>query len=118
MIPALASVLFDWLIIKIHGYRDLEAAALMGRGPDGACPIIADRSFFDALKLGAYSIFFDPNVDLRINGPLWTMPIELQGSFLIYAFLALIGPLTNRPIIYVVLGALCFFTNSDAIFDF
>ena len=118
MIPALASVLFAWLIIKIHGYYDLQAATLMGRGPDGACPIIADRSFFEAFKLGAYGIFFDPHVDLSINAPLWTMPIELQGSFLIFAFLALIGPLTNRPVIYVVLAALCFFTNRIALFDF
>jgi peptidoglycan/LPS O-acetylase OafA/YrhL len=118
MIPALASVLFAWLIIKIHGFYDLQAAALMGHGPDGPCPIIEDRSFFDALKLGAYSIFFDHNVDLRINAPLWTMPIELQGSFLIYAFLALIGPLTNRPIIYVILAALCFSMNRIALFDF
>jgi peptidoglycan/LPS O-acetylase OafA/YrhL len=41
----------------------------------------------------------------RYNGVLWTMPVELYGSFLVFAVLALAGRLRNRVLLYVPLGA-------------
>ena len=40
------------------------------------------------------------------NLVLWTMPIELKGSFLVYGFLALFGGLRLRWLLYVVFGAI------------
>jgi peptidoglycan/LPS O-acetylase OafA/YrhL len=42
----------------------------------------------------------------RYNMVLWTMPIELLGSFLVYGFLALFGGLGNRWLLYAIVAAL------------
>jgi peptidoglycan/LPS O-acetylase OafA/YrhL len=46
------------------------------------------------------------------NQVLWTMPIELKGSFLVYGFLALFGRLHNRWLLYAILGGL-FLLNKE-----
>jgi peptidoglycan/LPS O-acetylase OafA/YrhL len=57
----------------------------------------------EALREGVWGAFSSPAL---YNLVLWTMPIELKGSFLVYGFLALFGRLRNRWLLYAILGGL------------
>ncbi|MBI2805714.1 MAG: acyltransferase [Planctomycetes bacterium] len=52
---------------------------------------------FDAVREGFGGAFF---ATARYNLVLWTMPIELAGSFLIYAFVGIFGQARNRWLLY------------------
>ncbi len=54
----------------------------------------------------------------RYNLPLWTMQLELIGSFLVFGFLALFGKLRNRWLLYAVCGGLLFVTERYYLLDF
>ena len=105
MIPVLASVMASWTLLEVHAYCNGPAAALMQ--PGGSW--LADWAprpygFFEALGQGLYGTFFAFDPKDTLNGVLWSMPVELAGSFLVFAFLALFGSLRWRAAIYVVVA--------------
>ena len=71
-----------------YGFRP----SLLGRGETGA------------VYQAVYGLFADRSVSY--NNVLWTMRIELVGSFLVYALLALFGWVRHRWAIYAVVGGL------------
>jgi peptidoglycan/LPS O-acetylase OafA/YrhL len=50
--------------------------------------------------------------------PLYTMPDELAGSFLVFAFLALFGSLRNRGLLYGAVGGICLLAGRAGLLDF
>lgn len=54
----------------------------------------------------------------RYNPNLWTMAVELAGSFLVYAFVALFGGLRNRWLFYLAVGAVFVLTVRVYMLDF
>ena len=116
MIPALGSLLFVWLVMGAHGYHIVQAQAYMTQS--SALEYPTHLGFLEALKLGTYGIFFNPGVSFDANIPLWTIAIELEGSFIIFAFLALFGRQTVRPAIYLLCGALCLASRQLFLLDF
>jgi len=54
-----------------------------------------DASFKDVIKFSFYDAFFNSTVDKSYNSVLWTMPIELVGSFIIFVYLALFRSTEN-----------------------
>ncbi len=103
MIPAAASILFAYVLLKCGWMYNRTAVASM----DGAAPSAHwwlnvfynfKPSFRVALKDCFWTTFFG-NGSLY-NQNLWTMPVELQGSFLVYTFALLFGKLRNRWLIY------------------
>ena len=52
------------------------------------------------------------------NLVLWTMPIELVGSFLVFGFLALFGSLRNRWILYATVGVCLLAYDKSYYLDF
>lgn len=109
MLPALASVMIAYLIIKL-GLNGLVAntAATVGGGSGYANALQFDASFFDALKNGAIEIFISDRHPY--NTVLWTMFIEFWGSFMVFAFLLLFARFKYRWLAYIGLSALTFNT--------
>ena len=117
MIPSLASILVVWVVVKAHGYRIAAAEPLMGHASGLLVPP-DNFGLLSGFKLGTYDIFFNPDVAFWANPPLWTMPIELQGSFLIFAFLAFFGKMANRSLVYLIAAMLCVVSRELFLLDF
>lgn len=118
MFPILASVLWAYFLLTIGGMKNQEAIVVMdaaneltpqAKAPAGhshrwlAAYYNFEPSWRDVLIEGTYGAFH------RIapyNLVLWTMPIELIGSFLVFSFLGVFGVLRNRWLIYSIGGGL------------
>ena len=109
MLPALASVMIAYLIIKL-GLNGIIAntANTVGEGSGYANALQFEASFFDALKNGALEVFISDRHPY--NTVLWTMFIEFWGSFMVFTFLLLFAKLKHRWIAYVGLSILTFNT--------
>src|SRR5206468_6708798 len=120
MLPALGSVMFAWVLLKLGWYWNVEAATLLQQSPADSWLLRwfrFDRSFVAALREGAYGTFFNFNEGVTffnfkpartLNASLWTMPWELAGSLLVFSLLALFGWLQRRLLIYAII-ALAFY---------
>lgn len=64
---------------------------------------VHEASFLQATYEGLYSAFFDFTYTTTLNVVLWTMAVELNGSFLVFSFLALAGSYRYRIVFYCVL---------------
>jgi peptidoglycan/LPS O-acetylase OafA/YrhL len=120
MLPALASVMFGWILLKLGWYWNLDAAALMQRRP-GAWLFhwfLLDRTFTDALREGAYGTFFSFDWNRTLNSSLWTMPWELGGSFIVFSLLALFGSIQRRFLIYGLVAIGLYATVWPLLVDF
>ena len=102
-IPALGAVLLACLLMKLHLFYNHQSGALGGntfwQGLWSFPP-----SWHFALFQGLYGALFE-----QVNSydlPLWTMQVELTGSFLVFTILALFGKLRNRWLIYIVYFAI------------
>lgn len=96
-IPVFASVMLSYLLIQMHLYPAREITI---NGWIGSL-ITQPASFIGALKEGVYSaIFFG---ERSYNYVLWTIQIELIGTFLLFTYLALFGANRYRLIIAVIL---------------
>jgi peptidoglycan/LPS O-acetylase OafA/YrhL len=85
MLPVLASVLLAWAVLTAGGFhygelRPLSSAIM----PDY---FASSRSFLYAVEEGSFGAFFAGNNSL--NPVLWTISVELYGSFLVFGLLAL-----------------------------
>ena len=121
MLPALASVLFVWILQELHAFRNIEAADLMHQGSSAwlyyGFPN-QNLGFIHALAQGAFGTFFNFDRTPALNGVLWTMPIELAGSFFVFSFLALLGSAQKRVLIYLLSALLLHFTGQIHGLDF
>lgn len=68
-------------------------------------------SLLMTMKFALYDVFFHYDGERTLIPPLWSMPYELFGSYLVLATLALIGGLSRRFVIYAVLMVLAYLTN-------
>ncbi|WP_444887713.1 acyltransferase family protein [Microbulbifer sp. JMSA008] len=84
-IPVFASVMLSWLLISLDFYpaRDVAVDGFLGKA------MVHSASFVEALKEGVYGAMLFR--DRSYNYVLWTIQIELIGSFLLFSFLALFG---------------------------
>jgi peptidoglycan/LPS O-acetylase OafA/YrhL len=114
MLPALASVMFAWVLLKLGWYWNVEAAALSQQSRVDSFWLLhwfrRDRSFVDALREGTYGtfFFFSFNPARTLNSSLWTMPWEWAGSLIVFSLLALFGTLQRRFFIYAI-AAIAFY---------
>lgn len=101
MLPALASILLCWLVLKLGFSHTADASAITNSG------WLLDRwnfdpSFLGALKDGVWTIFTTsaPN---HYNHVLWTMGIEFAGSFIVFGAVLLFAESRLRWWLYGVL---------------
>jgi len=108
MLPAAASVGLVFCLLQAGAMWNQAAVRLMTSTTGYERTWLASFNNFTpdgwaALREGVWGAFFGPP---HYNRVLWTMPFELQGSFLVYAFLALFGRLCNRWLLYGICGSL------------
>ena len=119
MLPALASVMFGWVLLKLGCYWNTEAAALMQQPPVWlSLWFNQDRTLLDALREGAFGPFFHYETARTLNSNLWTMPWEWGGSLIVFSMLALFGWLRSRFVIYAIVAAVFYFMAWMFFIDF
>jgi peptidoglycan/LPS O-acetylase OafA/YrhL len=115
MFPAAASVFISLALMKVGAIDNRAAANIMYpeegyaksesyQPPDSHIKLMTmyqfSPTFSDALHQTTWVAFTTGYVEYNVV--LWTMPIELLGSFLVFGSLALFGTLRNRWLIYVL----------------
>ncbi len=118
MFPVAASILLTFLLMctgAMFNYRagefinQLQGNTYTPQSPpwESSCWLMSwyqfSPSILSALRESVWGAFTGV---ARYNLVLWTMPIELMYSFLVYGFLALFGGLRNRWLLYAILAAL------------
>ena len=90
MIPILFTSLIAYALLKAGLFFNTAAATT----PENSSGWLGTFYRFDAdlknvLMFASYDVFFRYDEDTTYNSSLWTMPIELAGSVLIYAYLGI-----------------------------
>jgi len=120
MMPASASILIGYLLLKLGWMYNQRACQYMTESlgvPHTWLGIFYNfrPQFGHALKECVWDTFFARST---YNANLWTMSIELAGSFVVYHFLALFGTARNRWLLYAVLSGVFVYANHLFLFDF
>ncbi len=108
MVPSLVSVLGAYALLRA-GLFDNRPAGLVTGSPwlgtwYGFRPSLLGLREDGAVYQAVYGLFAGQSV--AYNNVLWTMRVELVGSFLVYALLALFGRVRHRWVVYGVAGGL------------
>lgn len=101
MFPVLASVMLAFVIMTI------SSGAHHATGQITGSPWLNyfwnfTPNLWEALRQGTFGAFF--NGESSYNSNLWTMQVELIGSFIVFGILAFFGKLRRRWFIYVALA--------------
>ncbi len=99
--PVLGSVLLAWLLMKAGL---LEFDALMAASGAGWKYYQMQPDLLMTLKEAFWDVYFAYNTSVSYNPVMWTMPVELKGSFVALAFLAILGNVQRRDLGYAVLA--------------
>jgi peptidoglycan/LPS O-acetylase OafA/YrhL len=98
--------LFAWVLIKLSGSDYRHAAHIIGTGwlaTHGNSPIHGKHlTWYGAIWAGAVQIFVSGNV--RFDSPLWTMRIELFGSFAIFLAAPVLFAIQSWPLRLALIG--------------
>ncbi|EIX4099575.1 acyltransferase [Cronobacter sakazakii] len=97
-IPASISIVLSALVLKLlpNNANGLDWISGWGNSLDLSFSAILYNAFFSSILLG----------DATYNWVVWTMKIELYGSFLIFFSVPVINQLRFRPLIYVIMALL------------
>ena len=100
MIPALATTLICYLLIKLGAPNLLKEVTEITQSQWLSWQLNFDANIFDAIYSGTIGVFIEGSS--RYNNVLWTMLTEFLGSFLVFAFVLLFGASRHRWIAYVM----------------
>jgi peptidoglycan/LPS O-acetylase OafA/YrhL len=104
----LISCLLAWGLILWSGHDYTEAAHVIGAkwmATHGNAPIAVHHlTWWDAVKEGLVSVFFSGQA--RLDSPLWTMRIELFGSFAVFLAAPVLFALRSWWVRLGLIGAL------------
>lgn len=103
-LPALASVLLAYLLMKAGWMRSQEFFPVAKSLDNVGVVYHHAADVWAACMEGLWGIYFSYDVRLSYNPVLWTMAIELKGSFLSFAFLSIFGKTRRRWILYLFLA--------------
>lgn len=102
-LPAGASVLLAYLLLQTGSYHNQAVADITGSGWWSQF-WHGDINLWQTLRYGFYEALTQPSGPETLNPVLWTLQVELFGSFLVYTILVLFGHLPGRWIIYGIAG--------------
>lgn len=90
MIPILITSLIAYLLLKFKLMFNLEVATTPEKSSGWLGRFYNfDASIIDFIRFSVFDVFFKYDDYKTYNSSLWTMPIEIMGSFLIYAYLGI-----------------------------
>jgi len=102
----IVACLFAWALIKLSGHEYRHAAHIIGTGwmaTHGNSPLAGQKlAWYDAIWAGAVQIFLSGNV--HFDSPLWTMRIELFGSFAIFLAAPVLFAIQSWPLRLALIG--------------
>lgn len=111
-IPVFASVMLSWILVVLDFY---PAREIQFSGWIGGLMLNADSNIFIALKEGLFSALVLGSKNY--NYVLWTINVELIGSFLLFAYLALFSTYKHCWVIgALICTALIVNLNVDGIY--
>lgn len=79
---------------------------------------VFEPSLYNAIKFSIYDVFFNYDPNITYNSSAWTMPIELVGSMLIYAFIGIFKPQIKTLHIPALILTIFLYFNSPFMFCF
>jgi peptidoglycan/LPS O-acetylase OafA/YrhL len=100
MIPSLGSVLLAYLVLNLGGGGPHNFTAQVTGSPWLTEFWNFNPHLGEAIWQGVIGVFF--NASNSYNTNLWTMQVELYGSFLVFGLLALFGNLRKRWYVYCI----------------
>jgi peptidoglycan/LPS O-acetylase OafA/YrhL len=108
VLPAAASVFIAWLLLRSNAFANISTAQIYTHNDFWFTNLWNIHPDFGAAAKEAFlqSAFYGGT--LEYNPVLWTINMEFIGSMLVFALLALAGPLRFRFIIYAVLCLLLY----------
>jgi peptidoglycan/LPS O-acetylase OafA/YrhL len=103
-VPAGTSVIISYLLFVSGAIANHKLADQVDGAPNPWLHslYVAPISITSALREAVFDACFDFKYGTSLNVNLWTMEVELEGSFLIFAILALFGTARHRWLIYAV----------------
>lgn len=105
-VPILAASCLAMVLMSFGLMRNIPASK--AAGSDGWLPIVYTfmPTLPDLLHFSFWRVYVDGSPARSYDAPLWTMPVEMQGSILIFAVLLVMGQKAAlRGVIHVVLLA-------------
>lgn len=110
LLPVTASVVFAWVLHSCGVMTNVNLANLLGSQYKNwlGTFYLFKPDFSQALNSAVWQTFFAYNPYTSYNRVLWTMRIELYGSFFLFALLALIGKHPARVIFYLIIMAILY----------
>ncbi len=114
LIPCFCSVIFAYLLLANNLIYNLDLANKLGKGySDGwlALSYNFKPNLFLAIKSALLDTFFDYNPMTTYNNVLWSISIELYGSFLLFGLFGITGKTDKRHLLYVGLLIILIFAH-------
>ncbi|MFO1127925.1 MAG: acyltransferase [Rhodospirillales bacterium] len=115
---ALASTVLSFSFYKLGLYHYKEAAEIthsdwMSKFAYSPQQLSEQLTFIEAVSQGAFLTFFRSSADSWLNTSLWTMHLELVGSFIVFGATAVVR--NARPleamVVFALAGVAAFFAN-------
>jgi peptidoglycan/LPS O-acetylase OafA/YrhL len=105
-VPVFASCLLAFVLLATGGFANAGVASRLADPSWFASLFDFPPDFIDMLKFAAWETWFPLQATMHSwNSVLWTMPVELYGSYLLFLLLALVRWRWLRLAIVVVLAA-------------
>jgi peptidoglycan/LPS O-acetylase OafA/YrhL len=113
-IPILAVCVIAYLVMRAGLIASHSASPILHTGGWLESQYSFRPDVMAMLKFALFDVYFKYSQLTSYNSSLWTMSIELYGSLLVLALLALIGGLGRARIgIYLVVGAVLWLTHPE-----
>jgi peptidoglycan/LPS O-acetylase OafA/YrhL len=117
-IPMVASALVAWALLATGAMFNRQAAEVSPDGEWIGSLYNLRPSLWGAIKQSLWDVFMRYDARTTYNVALWTMPIELAGSFFVYSFVALFGTMHRRWIVYLALATILLAIRDVNMLDF
>lgn len=103
-IPILCASLLAYLLHVTHSFANVPAGQVTGNAWLASFYTFPP-DLYESIRFGLYDVFLNFKGDQSYNPILWTMPVELFGSFIVLSLCALVLHLKRRVLILLALMA-------------
>ncbi len=115
---ALVSCVVSYLCYKLGFFYykeafDITHSEWMGEFGNAPQKFSVDTTFLDVVLQGSFYTFFRSSMDSWMNSSLWTMHIEMLGSFVVFGLVAVVkdSGVLEALLVFLTASVLAFFGN-------